>query len=139
MIEFVVEVNVVATKTIIAATESEENDKKIIAKQKRMLQHNNELKADISVVTKENYVVTIKAAVRDFCRDRKWKISGMSQGKFVSIMDSMLQQKVQLVKRSKDDSVATWNRDTEFSLNNTRQDNTVATKKKSVTTTNPCY
>ena len=139
MIEFVVEVNVVATKTIIAATESEENDKKIIAKQKRMLQHNNELKADISVVTKENYVVTIKAAVRDFCRDRKWKISGMSQGKFVAIMDSMLQQKVQLVKRSKDDSVATWNRDTKFSLNNTRQDNTVATKKKSVTTTNPCY
>ena len=27
-----------------------------------MLQHNNELKADISIMTKENYVVTIKAA-----------------------------------------------------------------------------
>ena len=27
-----------------------------------MLRHNNELKADISVVTKENYVATIKVA-----------------------------------------------------------------------------
>ena len=32
-----VEVNVVTTKTIIVATESEENDKKIVATQKRML------------------------------------------------------------------------------------------------------
>ena len=54
-----VEVNVIVTKTTIVATESEENDKKIVATQKRMLRHNNELKADISVVTKENYVMTI--------------------------------------------------------------------------------
>ena len=53
--------NVVATKTTIVSTESEENDKKIVATQKRMLRHNNELKADISVMTKENYVVIIKA------------------------------------------------------------------------------
>ena len=57
-----VEVNVVATKTTIVTTESEENDKKIATIQKLMLRHNNELKADISVLTKENYVVTIKAA-----------------------------------------------------------------------------
>ena len=89
--------NVVATKTTIVTIESEENDKKIVATQKRKLRHNNELKADISVVTKENYVMTIKVAVRDFChdkeffyRDRKWKISRRSQGKFVVTRDSML-------------------------------------------------
>ena len=52
--------NVVVTKTTIVAIESEKNDKKIVATQKRMLRHNNELKADISITTKENYVVTIK-------------------------------------------------------------------------------
>ena len=46
-----VEVNVVMTKITIIATEVEKNDKKIFATQKRMLQHNNELKADISVAT----------------------------------------------------------------------------------------
>ena len=34
--------NVVITNTSIVAIESEENDKKIVATQKRMLQHNNE-------------------------------------------------------------------------------------------------
>ena len=43
--------NVIAKKMTIVATESEENDKKIVATQKRMLRHNNELKADISVAT----------------------------------------------------------------------------------------
>ena len=57
-----VEVNVVATKMIIVVTKSDEIDKKIVATQIRMLRHNNELNADISVVTKENYVLTIKAA-----------------------------------------------------------------------------
>ena len=54
--------NVVVTNTTIVTIESEENDKKIVATQKRMFRHNNELKADISIVTKENYVATIKAA-----------------------------------------------------------------------------
>ena len=54
--------NVVATKTAIITTESEENDKNIVVTHKQMLQHNNELRVDIFVVTKENYVVTIKAA-----------------------------------------------------------------------------
>ena len=58
----VTKTTIVATKTTIVATESEENDKKIVATHKRMLRHNNELKADISIVTKENYVVTIKVA-----------------------------------------------------------------------------
>ena len=52
--------NVVVTKTTIVAIESEKNDKNIVATQKRMLRHNNELKADICITTKENYVVTIK-------------------------------------------------------------------------------
>ena len=56
-----VEVNVVPTKTTIVKTKSEENDKKIVVIQKRTLRHNNELKEDISVMTKENYFVTIKA------------------------------------------------------------------------------
>ena len=70
-------VNIVATKTTIVATESEENDKKIVATQKWMLRLNIELKVYISIVTKENYVMTI-SKVRDFCRDRKWKISARS-------------------------------------------------------------
>ena len=53
--------NVVAIKTTIIGTKSEENDKNIVATQKQMLRHNNELKADISIMTKENYVATIKA------------------------------------------------------------------------------
>ena len=53
--------NVVATRTTIVATESGENEKKNVATQKLMLRHNNELKANISVVTKGDYVVTIKA------------------------------------------------------------------------------
>ena len=53
---------VVATKTTIVVIESEDNDKKNVATQKLMLRHNNELKADISVTTKENYVTKIKAA-----------------------------------------------------------------------------
>ena len=46
-----VELNVVLTKMTIITTEVEKNDKKIIATQKRMLRHNNQLKADISVAT----------------------------------------------------------------------------------------
>ena len=56
------EVIVVATKTTIVVIESEDNDKKNVATQKLMLRHNNELKADISVTTKENYVTKIKVA-----------------------------------------------------------------------------
>ena len=52
--------NVVAIKTTIVETKSEENDKNIVATHKRMLRHNTELKADISVMTKENYIVAIK-------------------------------------------------------------------------------
>ena len=53
--------NVVTTKMTIIAIEFENNDKKIAVTQKRMLRHNNELKADIYVMTKENYVTTNKA------------------------------------------------------------------------------
>ena len=56
------QINVVVTKTTIVMTEVEENDKKIVVTQKRMLRHNNELKAYISIAMKENYVTTIKAA-----------------------------------------------------------------------------
>ena len=56
-----VEVNVVVTKTTIVATKVKKNDKKIVTIQKKMLRHNNELKADISITTKENNVQTIKA------------------------------------------------------------------------------
>ena len=52
--------NVVAIKTTFIAIECEETDKKIGSTQNWMLRHNNELKADISVLTKENYVMTIK-------------------------------------------------------------------------------
>ena len=43
--------NVVVTKTTIVMTEVGKNDKKIVATQKRTLRHNNELKADISIMT----------------------------------------------------------------------------------------
>ena len=45
----------------IIATEVEKNDKKIVATQKQMSRHNNELKTDIFVTTKENYVAKLKA------------------------------------------------------------------------------
>ena len=54
--------NVVVTKTTIVVKKSEENDKKNIATYKLMLQHYNELKEDISIATKENYVTKIKVA-----------------------------------------------------------------------------
>ena len=53
--------NVVVTKTTIVVTKVEKNDKKIVATHKRMLRHNNELKVDTSIATKENYFMTIKA------------------------------------------------------------------------------
>ena len=46
----------------VVVKEVEKNDKKIVATQKRMLRHNNELKADIFITTKENYVAIIKVA-----------------------------------------------------------------------------
>ena len=57
--------NVVMIKMTIVTTKVEKNDKKIVTTQKQMLQHNNELKADISVVIKENYVATIKGIESD--------------------------------------------------------------------------
>ena len=46
-----VEVNSIATKTFIVVTKVEKNYKKNVATQKIMLQHNEELKAEISVAT----------------------------------------------------------------------------------------
>ena len=46
--------NPVVKKTTIDATEVEKNYKKL------MLRHNTELKAEISIATKEDYVATIK-------------------------------------------------------------------------------
>ena len=57
-----VEVNSVATKTTIVATEFENNYKKNVPTLKLMLRHNKELKVEISVATKEDYVATIKVA-----------------------------------------------------------------------------
>ena len=61
-----VEVNVVATKTTIVATKSEEKDKKIVTAQKWMLQHNNEMKADISVAIIKAAVSEISVAIEKF-------------------------------------------------------------------------
>ena len=54
--------NYVATKTFIIAIKVKRNYKKNVATKKLMLRHNEELKVDISVMTKEDYIVTIKAA-----------------------------------------------------------------------------
>ena len=59
--------NVVMTKTTIVTIESKDNDKKIVATQKRMLQHNKELKAEISVAT------TNPCYWEKLCRDDKDK------------------------------------------------------------------
>ena len=56
-----VEVNFVATKKGIVVTEVEKNYKKNVTTQKLMLRRNKELKVDIFVATKEDYVATIKA------------------------------------------------------------------------------
>ena len=58
--------NVVVTKTTIVATKSEEKDKKIVATEKRMLRHNNELKADISVATIKVIVSEISVMTEKF-------------------------------------------------------------------------
>ena len=63
-----------------------------------MLRHNNEPKSDIPIVTKENYVATIKAAEsknfvtieKFYVMKKKYKRSEMSQGKFFTTRDSML-------------------------------------------------
>ena len=51
-----VEVNSIATKTSIVATKAEKNYKKNVVTQKIMSPHNEELKTEISVAIKENYV-----------------------------------------------------------------------------------
>ena len=87
--------NVVATKTTMVTTKSEEKDKNIVATQQRMLRHNNE---------QSRRFLSRKEV---FCYNRKWKISGRSQGKFVATRDSIFQEKVQLATRSKEDFVMT--------------------------------
>ena len=52
--------NSIAKKTAIVMTEIEKNYKKNVATQKLMLRHSKELKANTSVVTKEDYVEIIK-------------------------------------------------------------------------------
>ena len=61
-----VKVNVVAIKATIVATKSEENDKNIVATQKRMLQHNIELKANITIATIKAAVLEISIATEKF-------------------------------------------------------------------------
>ena len=55
-----VEVNSVVTKTAIVVIKFEKNYKKNVVTQKLMLQYNKELKAEISIATKEDYIATIK-------------------------------------------------------------------------------
>ena len=55
-----VEVNSVVTKTTTIAIEVKKNYKKNVTTQKLMLRHSKELKAEVSVATKEDYVTTIK-------------------------------------------------------------------------------
>ena len=52
--------NSVATNTVTVLTEVEKNYKKNVTTQKLMLRHSRELKAEVSVATKEDYVATIK-------------------------------------------------------------------------------
>ena len=58
--QYEVEVNSVATKTATVTIEVEKNYKKNVATQKLMLRHSKELKAEVSIATKEDYVLTIK-------------------------------------------------------------------------------
>ena len=51
--------NFVVTKTTIVAIEVEKNYKNVVT-QKLMLRHNKEPKAEIYIVTKEDYVAIIK-------------------------------------------------------------------------------
>ena len=55
-----VEVNSVVTKTAIVVIKFEKNYKKNVVTQKLMSQYNKELKAEISIATKEDYIATIK-------------------------------------------------------------------------------
>ena len=52
--------NYVATKTLIITIKVEKNYKKNVAIQKLVLRPNEKLKVEISVASKEDYVLTIK-------------------------------------------------------------------------------
>ena len=54
-----VEVNSIATKTTSVMTEVEKNYKKNVTTQKLMLRHSKELKVEVFVVRKEDYVAII--------------------------------------------------------------------------------
>ena len=71
-----VEVNSIATKTSIVTTKVEKNYKKNVATHKIMLRHNEELKAKISITTKENYVTTENG------RERRQAKTSLSQQRF---------------------------------------------------------
>ena len=51
--------NSISIKTATVLTEVEKNYKKNVVTQKLMLRHSKELKAEVFVMTKEDYVVTI--------------------------------------------------------------------------------
>ena len=58
----------------------------------------------------------------------------MSQGKFVATRDSMLQQKVQLATRSKEDFVVTWKEsiETQSSVSAIQGNTTLSRERKSL-------
>ena len=58
----------------------------------------------------------------------------MSQGKFLATMDSMLQQKVQVATRSKEDSITTWKESvvTQSSVSAIQGNTTLSRQRKSM-------
>ena len=71
-----VEVNFVVTKTSIVSKKKEKNYKKNVAMHKIMSRHNEELKAEISIATKENYVATKNG------REKRQAKTSLSQQRF---------------------------------------------------------
>ena len=59
-IQHEVEVNSIATNTATIAIDIEKNYKKNVVTHKLMLRHSKELKVEVFVTTKEDYVVTVK-------------------------------------------------------------------------------
>ena len=128
--QYKVEVNSVATKTSIVTTKVEKNYKKNVATHKIMLRHNEELKAKISITTKENYVAIENG------RERRQAKTSLSQQRFQCCNKQFNQQ-----QRSKKEicrNIFRVCRDTKFNLSNARQQDYVATKKRSVATIITC-
>ena len=115
-----------------------------------MLRHNKELKAEISVVTKEDYVAIIKVIEQKISIATKNFSIAIENGRDMrTAKTSLSRQRFQCCNKQFNQRQSSKNKiccdifrvchDIEFSLNSVSQQDSVAKKKKYVGAKNPCY